>query len=75
MRVMQEAAKKSALELPPDIDYRALLLMFETLNRNEEFEQFFDALPSLWELESSSEVSVDPREASLNQTRRFCHAH
>ena len=65
MRVMQEAAKKSALELPPDIDYRALLSMFETLNRNEEFEQFFDALPSLWELESSSEVSVDPREAFI----------
>jgi hypothetical protein len=62
---MQEAAKKSALELPPDIDYRALLSMFETLNRNEEFEQFFDALPSLWELESSSDVSVDPREAFI----------
>ena len=47
LRAMQKAAGQSALQLSSDIDYRALLWMFETLNDDEEFEHFFDALPGL----------------------------
>lgn len=44
---MQEEAENAALRLSSDIDYRALLWMFGTLNDDDEFEQFFDALPGL----------------------------
>ena len=68
---MQKAAKEFALQLPSDIDYRALLSMFETFNRNKEFEQFFDALPNLWELESSLEASVDPLKAFIKPNEKI----
>ncbi|KAN0126379.1 hypothetical protein V8E52_000019 [Russula decolorans] len=43
---MRKAAARFALQLSSDIDYRALSWMFRTLNDDDEFEQFFDALPS-----------------------------
>ena len=71
MRAMQRAADRFALQLSPDIDYRALLWMFETLNDDDEFEQFFDALPSLCE----SEALLDPRKAFIKPNeKKLSHA-
>lgn len=49
---MKQAAAQFALQLSSDIDYRALSWMFTTLNDDDEFEQFFDALPSLCDSEA-----------------------
>ena len=54
---MKKAAARFALRLSSDIDYRALSWMFTTLNDDDEFEQFFDALPSLCD----SEALENPR--------------
>ena len=71
MRAMQRAADRFALELSPDIDYRALLWMFETLNDDDEFEQFFDALPSLCD----SEALLDPYKAFIKPNeKKLSHA-
>jgi hypothetical protein len=71
MRAMQRAADLFALQLSPDIDYRALLWMFETLNDDDEFEQFFDALPSLCD----SEALVDPWKAFIKPNeKKLSHA-
>ena len=70
LRAMQKAAGQSALRLSPDIDYRALLWMFETLNDDEEFEQFFDAFPSLHgskALEDAEEKFIKPNEKELSR--------
>jgi len=53
---MRKAAAPFALQLLSDIDYQALLWMFRTLSGDDEFERFFDALPSLCD----SEALVDP---------------
>jgi hypothetical protein len=58
---MRKAAARFALQLSSDIDYRALSWMFGTLNDDDEFEQFFDALPSLCD----SEALEDPQEAFI----------
>ncbi|KAH9986149.1 hypothetical protein BJV77DRAFT_951326, partial [Russula vinacea] len=65
LRAMQEAAENVALHMPQDIDYSALSWMFQTLVVDEEFEQFFDALPSLHD----SKALVNAEENSSNQTR------
>ena len=44
---MQKVAEHSVNQLSSDIDYRALSWMFDTLNDDDEFEQFFDALPAI----------------------------
>ena len=49
LRAMQKASGRFARKLSSDIDYRALRRMFKTLNEDDEFEHFFDALPSLCE--------------------------
>jgi len=56
-RSIQLAAEECFLNISPDIDYNALLWMFKVLNDDDEFEQFFDALPSL----CASEELGDPR--------------
>jgi len=56
VHVMRKAAAPFALQLLSDIDYQALLWMFRTLSGDDEFERFFDALPSLCD----SEALVDP---------------
>ncbi|KAF8462183.1 hypothetical protein DFH94DRAFT_858154 [Russula ochroleuca] len=69
LRAMQKAAGRFALQLPSDIDYRALSWMFKTLNDDEEFEQFFDALPSLCESEELVDAHtafIDPNEKKLS---------
>ncbi|KAH9987563.1 hypothetical protein BJV77DRAFT_773392 [Russula vinacea] len=58
-RAMQGATEQYALQLPSDIDYRALLWMFKTLNDDNDFEQFFDALPSLCDLEEFVDAHKD----------------
>ena len=65
LRSMQKAAARFALQLKSDIDYRALSWMFRTLNDDEEFEQFFDALPSLCD----SEVLEYPQTAFIKPNR------
>jgi hypothetical protein len=67
LRAMQEAAGRFALGLPSDIDYRALLWMFKTLSDDDEFEQFFDALPSLCD----SEELEHPRSAFINPNEKI----
>jgi len=44
---MQKAAEHSVNQLSSDINYRALSWMFDTLNDDDGFEQFFDALPAI----------------------------
>ena len=69
LRAMQKAAGQSALQLSSDIDYRALEWMFNTLNDDEEFEQFFDALPSLHgseALENAEKKFIVPNEKKLS---------
>jgi hypothetical protein len=61
LRAMRKAAGQFALQLSSDIDYRALSWMFKTLNDDDEFEQFFDALPSLCD----SEALVDAQSALI----------
>jgi hypothetical protein len=72
LRAMQEAAGRFAIQqLSPDIDYRALLWMFETLNDDDEFEQFFDALPSL----HGSEALEDAEEKFIKRNeKKLSHA-
>jgi hypothetical protein len=68
LRAMQEAAENVALHMPQDIDYSALSWMFQTLVVDEEFEQFFDALPSLHDskaLVNAEEKFIKPNEKQL----------
>jgi hypothetical protein len=66
LRGMQEEADETALRLAPDIDYRALSWMFGTLDEDDEFEQFFDALPRLCASEASSQtVFIEPNQETL----------
>jgi hypothetical protein len=67
LRAMQKAARRFALQLPSDIDYRALLWMFKTLNDDNEFEEFFDALPSLCD----SEELDDPQRAFIKPNKEL----
>jgi hypothetical protein len=69
LRAMQKAAGRFALQLSSDIDYRALSWMFKTLNDDDEFEQFFDALPSLHgskALKDADSKFIVPNEESLS---------
>jgi hypothetical protein len=65
LSAMKKEAARFALQLSSDIDYRALSRMFRTLNDDDEFEQFFDALPS----PCDSEALEDPQRGfiRLNQ--------
>jgi Family of unknown function (DUF6535) len=65
-RAMQKAAARFALQLSSDIDYRALLWMFRTLSDDDEFEEFFDALPSLCD----SKALVDPQNAFIKPNEK-----
>ena len=53
---MRKTVERFALQLSSDIDYRALPWMFGTLNDDDEFKQFFDALPDIY----GSEALMDP---------------
>jgi Family of unknown function (DUF6535) len=67
---MQKAAACFALQLSSSIDYRALLWLFRTLNEDDEFEQFFDALPSLCnseELKDSQIAFIKPNQNALSR--------
>jgi hypothetical protein len=64
---MKKAAARFALQLSSDIDYRALSWMFRTLNDDDEFEQFFDALPSLCD----SEALEDPQRAFIKPNQNI----
>ena len=69
LRSMQKAAGRLALQMPSDIDYRALSWMFKTLNDDDEFEQFFDALPSLCDSEALADAQsafIKPNEEILS---------
>jgi hypothetical protein len=69
LRSMQKAVEDFALKLPSEIDYRALSWMFKTLNDDNEYEQFFDALPSLCdseELEDPQTAFINPNEKELS---------
>ena len=66
-QAMQKSAARFALQLSSDIDYRALLWMFKTLNDDDEFEEFFDALPSL----CKSEALVDPQGAFIKRNEKI----
>ena len=69
LRAMQKAAGRLALLMPSDIDYRALSWMFKTLNDDDEFEQFFDALPSLCDSEALADAQsafIKPNEYTLS---------
>jgi hypothetical protein len=72
LRAMQIAADEFALKQPVGrIDYKALLWMFQTLNEDEEFEQFFDALPS----SHGSEALVDAEEELIKPNEeKLSHA-
>ena len=67
LRGMRKAAERCALQLSSDIDYRALSWMFRTLNEDDEFEQFFDALPGLCD----SEALIDPRGAFVKPNEKI----
>ena len=62
---MRKVAARFALQLSSDIDYRALSWMLRTLNDDDEFEQFFDALPSLCD----SEALEDPQGAFIERNQ------
>ena len=64
---MRKAAARFALQLSSDIDYRGLSWMFRTLNEDDEFEQFFDALPSLCDLEALE----DPQRAFIKPSQNM----
>lgn len=66
-QAMQKSAARFALQLSSDIDYRALLWMFRTLSDDDEFEEFFDALPSL----CKSEALVDPQGAFIKRNEKI----
>jgi hypothetical protein len=69
LRAMQKAAAHFSLQLSSDIDYRALLWMFRTLSDDDEFESFFDALPSLCDSEAlgdSQRAFIKPNEKILS---------
>jgi len=63
---MRKTAERLALQLSSDIDYRALSRMFGTLTDDDEFEQFFDALPDLCD----SEALMDPRGAFVKPNEK-----
>ena len=66
---MQKAAEDFALNMASEIDYRALSWMFKTLNDDNEYEQFFDALPILCdseELEDPQTDFINPNEKELS---------
>jgi Family of unknown function (DUF6535) len=68
-RGMRKLSENTALQLKPGIDYRALFWMFQTLNDDNEFEQFFDALPGLCEsivLEDHQEGFIKPNQDSFS---------
>ena len=69
LRAMQKAGERFAQKLPSDIDYRALSWMLKILNDDDEFEEFFDALPSLCdskELKYAQTAFVQPNEKTLS---------
>jgi hypothetical protein len=53
-RRIQKAAEDFFLKVSPEIDYSTLSWMFSVLNDDNEFEQFFDALPGLCASEAAS---------------------
>jgi hypothetical protein len=68
-RRIQKAAEDFFLLVSPDIDYSALLWMFRVLNDDNEFEQFFDALPGLCASEVLGDLRggfIEPNENSLS---------
>ena len=67
LRAMHKAAEKLALQLSSEIDYRALLWMFKTLHEDDEFERFFDALPSLCD----SEALEDPQRSFIDPNKKI----
>ena len=70
LHAMRRAAERFARKLSSDIDYRALLWMFKTLNDDDEFEQFFDALPGLCdseELVDAQKAFIKPNEKALSR--------
>lgn len=56
---MKKAFENSALMLPSEIDYRALMWTFEALDEDHEFERFFSGIPGFF----NSKVVHDPRGA------------
>ena len=64
---MQKSGERYARKLSSDIDYRALSWMFKTLNNDDEFEHFFDALPSLCE----SEELVNAQRAFIKPNKKM----
>ena len=69
--VMRKATTQFALHLKSEIDYRALSWMFSTLNDDDDFEQFFDALPSL----CKSEALQHPHRAFIKPNQdKLSHA-
>ena len=66
---MQEAAGRFALQMPPETDYHALSWLVKTLIDDDEFEQFFDALPSLFDSEALADAQgalIEPNEEILS---------
>jgi hypothetical protein len=53
---MRKTAEESALNLPPEIDTRAFLWTFDSLDEDHELERFFSGLPGF----RSSKVVKDP---------------
>ncbi|KAI9462056.1 hypothetical protein F5148DRAFT_238892 [Russula earlei] len=68
---MQKAAEFAVGRLSADIDYRALSWMFGTLHDDDEFEQFFDALPGVCAPETlvdSQTYLIEPNRKRLSHT-------
>jgi len=64
LRSMEKEFEETALKVPSEIDGRALLWRFESLDKYEELEQFFSGIPGF----CSSKVVDDPQSSlySLN---------
>jgi hypothetical protein len=56
---IKKVAEDTAHDLSPEIDGRALMWMFETLDEDREFERFFSAIPGFF----NSKLVPDPHKA------------
>ena len=66
---MTMTAEEYALKLKPDIDHGSLLRMFQTLDEDAEFEEFFEGLPRLCDSETGKKLKLQTDFIVPNKTK------
>jgi hypothetical protein len=68
-RSMIKTAEEYAFKLKPDIDHKSLLWTFESLDEDEDFEEFFEGLPRLCDSDTGKELELKNKFIEPNKER------